>query len=41
MNENNGTAVVGVAVLSGSLSRDVVVRFNTADDTARSEGKMK
>ena len=41
VDENNGTVIVGVAVLSGSLSRNVVVRFNTADDTARSEGEIK
>ena len=40
MDEDNGTVIVGVAVLSGSLSRDVVVRFNTEDDTARSEGEI-
>ena len=39
MNETDGTAIVGVAVLSGMLSREVVVRFNTMDDTATSTGK--
>ena len=40
VDEDNGPVIVGVAVLSGSLSRDVVVRFNTEDDTARSEGEI-
>ena len=38
VNEADGTAVVGVAVLFGNLSREVVVRFNTMDDSATSTG---
>ena len=38
MNEDDGTVIVGVAVLSGDLSREVVVRFNTMDDSATSVG---
>ena len=34
VDENDGSIVVTVAVLSGELSEDVVVGFNTQDDTA-------
>ena len=39
MNEADGTVVIGVAVLSGDLSREVVVGFNTMDDSATSTGR--
>ena len=34
VDEFEGQAVVGVAILDGSLSQDVVVRVNTEDGTA-------
>ena len=34
VDENDGSIAVTVAVLSGELSEDVVVGFNTQDDTA-------
>ena len=34
VDEDDGSALVTVAVLSGELSEDVVVGFNTQDDTA-------
>lgn len=37
MDENDGSAVVTVAVLSGELSDNVVVGFITQDDTAIGE----
>ena len=40
VNEADGTAVVSVAVLSGDLSRAVVVGFNTMDDSATSTGRQ-
>ena len=39
VNEADGTAVVGMAVLFGDLSREVVVRFTTMDDSATSTGR--
>ena len=40
VDEVDGVVVVGVALLSGDLSREVVVRFNTMDDSATSTGKQ-
>ena len=39
MNEADGTVAVGVAILSGDLSREVVVRFTTMDNSATSTGR--
>lgn len=36
--ELEGQAVVGVAILDGNLSQDVVVAVNTEDETAMSTG---
>ena len=38
MNEDDGEIVVGIRVLSGDLSRNVVVGFTTDDDSATSTG---
>ena len=39
VSEDDGTAVVNVAVLSGTLSSDVVVTLETSDDDAA--GKLR
>ena len=39
VNEGDGQVVVGVAVLAGELSRDVVVSMETEDGSATSTGK--
>ena len=39
VNETDGQVVVGVAVLAGELSRDVVVSVETEDGSATSTGK--
>ena len=39
VNEPDGQVVVGVAVLAGELSRDVVVSVETEDGSATSTGK--
>lgn len=41
VNEDDGEAVARAEVLSGELSREVVVRFNTSDGTATGIGVCK
>ena len=38
MNEDDDEVVVGIRVLSGDLSRTVIVGFTTDDDSATSTG---
>ena len=41
MNEPDNEVTVGVAVLSGAVSGQVVVRFDTVDDSATSTGESE